>query len=261
VKIKDILTIALICQMLIGCFGDDSDNSNTSPYAGAWYNESGKHYLEIESDNTVTMRQCTMHNGYAPFYTGSVDGDKLDIFSMSFNLSLEGNILTLKDADGNVIFEYVRASSVPDVCNGDAIEITFSSPTSVTEGILTTFQVDFDYRLSSTNNGIVYLGFNTGEANAFTLTTSTFEVYTTGTGSASLSADIIPVLYSSPDSFAIYVNISENPHPGSWSPLASNIIDVRVNPSHAKKKYKESGNPINSKQLCSNDIFIQCLNE
>ncbi len=241
----------------MSCGGGDS--SDTS-YEGYWRSLVTDHYLEIASDNTVTYRACAVNDGYRATHSGTITGDNLVFDSVNYQLTLADNSLTISDDANGVLSEYVRASSLPSVCTGDAIELTFISPTITTEGVVTTYMVNFDYRLASTNSGIVYLGFNTFNVTDATLTSSTLEINNAETGSGSLSADVTPVYYDLPDSFFLYINLSENPHPVPWTPLASDLMTVTVNPAVAIPFIGLINQSV-QKPSCSNRVLLPCMYE
>ncbi len=254
--------ISMSCLILFGC--SDSDDTTSVSYEGNWYNTSADSYLEITNSNTALFRECSVNNGYQVVGSGELEGDSIPSGSFTYKLLRAGNKLTLSAEGLGDIAELILQSSIPSVCTGDAIEITFGSPTSATEGILTTFTVNFDYRLISRDSAIVYFGFNTSNSSNFTLTDNTFEITQAESGSGSLTADIMPVFYDSPDSFSIYVNISENPHPDVWAPLSSDNMAITVTQSGvltSNNLMTESINQVGNIELCSNNPFVQCVQE
>lgn len=256
--IQTIVVIAL-CLFLIGC--DGSDNSNSPSFKGNWYNQTTDDYLEIKNNNTVFIRECSVNNGYHVISSGEIDGDTLYFGSFAYKLSRESNKLTVSSENSGFIWEYILQLSIPSNCTGDAIEITFISPSSVTEGMLTTFVVNFDYRLVSKENGIVYLGFNKTGPDTFTISDSTFEITQAESGSGSLSAATLPVYYSPPDSFAVIVGISENSSPIPGEFLSRDNMAVTVTQSSAlinNNIFMESINPISDGDVCSYYPFWQC---
>jgi hypothetical protein len=97
------------------------------------------------------------------------------------------------------------------------------------------FVVVVNYSLESVESGIVYLGFNYLEPYRYTLVAE--QVVPKGSGQVTLVTIVLPAGWGTPDSpngptkgglealegltFDAYVNISENPHPDSWNPLAT----------------------------------------
>ncbi|HBP37422.1 MAG TPA: hypothetical protein DD640_01515 [Clostridiales bacterium] len=119
----------------------------------------------------------------------------------------------------------------------DAIKIVAVLPATFPEyGKDTTFRVIIDYSLQSTENGVVYLGFNKRELSQYNLLEE--QEVLKGSGRITLQATVQPVLYdssqdylwafwnSSTTDFKAYVNLSANPHPDSWTPLAEDFANL-----------------------------------
>lgn len=260
--IKKLLVLTLLTgPLLLGCGGGgDSGNS----FAGIWHSTSADEYLEIQSSGLAKHRVCSINDGYPVRNVGRINGNTLEIDSETYGIWLENDILNvLRDYDDR-IFEFIRAWSVPDACAGDAIEITYVSPARATEGALTTFIVNFDYRLSSTTSGIVDLGFNLNDADTFRFTGGVLEITGTGTGSGSLSAEVSPVFYEPPESFKAAVSLWRNSDPTGRYGLAWDETAVTVDPGVSALVNSSTGgakNPVNYEKLCSNDMLTPCLEE
>jgi len=264
-KCKLILFILITSQILLGCGGgDDSGNDSGTSYVGFWRSTSAAHYVEVTKDNTAYIRECTVSNGYSIAYTGKVNGNDFSLLNFVYKLSLAQDVMTITTPSTNYTREYARASSIPDVCTDDAIDVTFVSPTATTEGTSTNFIVNFDYRLASKNNGIVHLGFNVDRADLITLTNSTLEITSAETGSGSLSATISPVFYAAPDSFQLYMFLSENPQADPWIPLSSEMVSINVtkvgSSSVNNGSYKIGNHSKAVSTHCSMSLFIRCAN-
>ena len=210
---------------LMGCGSDGGggDAPVQASYVGNWYQASSDVYLEIQTDNTPVVRNCSA-NGYKAVGTGTIQGDSLTFFSTTLKLARDGDTLTLLAPD-DVKVEFALAGAIPAVCPNDFIEITLVNPTTGTVNVPTSFTVGFDYQLATKNNGIINLGFVTSGPS--TLTSSTLTV-TRGAGSGSLTASASPVEVPSPGSFAAFVILSEDPHPATWSPLKSDERSIVV---------------------------------
>jgi hypothetical protein len=124
----------------------------------------------------------------------------------------------------------------------DAIRIVTVLPATFPEyGKDTTFRVIVDYSLVNAENGVVYLGFNKQELTKYNLLEE--QAVAKGSGRITLQATVQPVYYNSPQDFLwalwnnsttdfkAYVNLSANPHPESWTPLAE---DQRLPPTLLK---------------------------
>lgn len=221
--------LILFSLFLSGCGG--GSNNGTDSYQGYWKHEFVDTYLEIRSDNIARIRACSLNDGYVETDSGTLVDDELTIGSAVFNLALSGDSLIVTDdiIGAEVIFS--RVASIPGECTGDAIEITSVTPSSVNEGVLTTFTVNFDYRLVSVENAIVDVGFNNTDPNIARLTEDTWEINSASLGSGWFVVDMTPVYYAEPDNFIVSVFLSENPHPTKWFPLSSSqsIITVTQN--------------------------------
>lgn len=120
----------------------------------------------------------------------------------------------------------------------DYVKITAVSPNyyrSYTTEM--TFTATVEYRLSSCDHGIVYLGFNTNEPHRYSLYAE--QEVDKGSGTVTLQATVTPVDWSSywkagqhvldllkgyssmETDFKIYANLSEYPHNESWEPLTT----------------------------------------
>ncbi|MDR0671035.1 MAG: hypothetical protein LBF64_01855 [Oscillospiraceae bacterium] len=104
-----------------------------------------------------------------------------------------------------------------------------------------TFVVTVSYTLQSVDSGVVYLGFNTNAAERYSLVDEA--VVSKGTGVVTLTGTVTPVGWGTADSpsgplqgslellngntFGAYVNISENPHPDAWNPLAADVLPLK----------------------------------
>jgi len=223
------LVAALIATLsLVGCGGGGGGGGGDTPvqasYVGNWYQASSDSYLEIKTDNTAVLRVCSA-TGYKAAGTGTIQGDTLSLSSTTLNLLRNGDTLTLV-VPSAVKVEFTLAGAIPAACPNNFIEITSVNPTTGTANVPTSFTVNFDYQLTTKDNGIIYLGFNISGPDAFTLTSSI--TVTRGTRSDSLTASAAPVAYPSPGSFAAYLNLSEYPHPVEWTPLSSSTVPIVV---------------------------------
>jgi hypothetical protein len=112
------------------------------------------------------------------------------------------------------------------------VEIRNLTPTEVTAGQATTFTLDVAYNLVTAEQGIINLGFNTQNVHSYTFTSEKKEV-AKGYGIVSFTVTTTPVKWDNPDSFKISVSLSENPHPASWTPLATDAEDIVVTQAYS----------------------------
>lgn len=161
--------------------------------------------------------------------SGVVEGNQIYTDYSTGKLSISDDTLTITDTTSGETGEYIKESSLPVVCYGDAIEITYFTPETAIEGVPTTFLVNFDYRLSSVDSATVYLGFNTDFVNGFSLSDNTLGITEQGTGTGSFSQEVSPVFYAAPDSFKMSVILVEGIQPNiSFSARSYQIAEIPV---------------------------------
>lgn len=136
----------------------------------------------------------------------------------------------------------------PGNTSGDSISIISISPTSAVANHVTSFAVKVSYSLTSKNSGLLMVGFNTNQVDLFRTISSQEYTVTKGSGTHTFNVTTTPVNWGSTGSFMSYVNLSENPHPLPWTPLASDAITISTFQSVAKS-------------LVSTDSPSQCEND
>jgi hypothetical protein len=214
-----------------------------SPFVGYWYDAEFDTYLEIDSDNSAAIRACTVSDGYRTIVEGALEGSRLTIESTVFNLSVSGNTLVITSQGRTTNLS--KAASIPAACESDAIEITSVSPSEASAGLATKFAVNVDYRLSSNDQGIIYMGFNTHSVNSYSFADS-LEVQRE-TGSGTLSATVTPIDYPPPGHFQAFANLSKNPHPAQWIPLAVHSYPISVTQTGKSESARQ---PVESDYSC-----------
>lgn len=116
-------------------------------------------------------------------------------------------------------------------CNGtpaipiveeDFIEITNVTPSSgLVDGQSTNFTVDVEYHLASNDTGILMIGFNNGnEQDMHSLISDASQIINKGTGDYTFHVTATAKDWGIQGDFKVFVNISEYPHPETWTPLA-----------------------------------------
>jgi hypothetical protein len=115
----------------------------------------------------------------------------------------------------------------------DSISITSVSPASAVAGASTIFTVDVSYTLASKDSGVLKIGFNTGlehtglDVDKFYLDPQEL-IVAKGSGTHTFTSTAVPVDWGSAGSFQAHVNLSENPHPDTWSPLTSDSSTISI---------------------------------
>ncbi len=231
-KFIEVIYVVIVSLIIQGCVGGNGNDDDSSQYEGIWYSNTYDSYYVIQNNNTIEVKECSVNHGYKTSYTGTISGNTVTIFNSDFKLNIVEDELNFSIDGINIAAPFAKKSSIPELCTGDAIEITFFSPEIAIEGDLTTFIVNIDYRLVSANSGTIHLGFNTNteEPTSFRLTDSSFEIENTETGSASLTAVINPVYYAPPYEFLLYVNLSPSHTTGPWIPFANALTPVVITP-------------------------------
>lgn len=159
-KVINSVFISVFASLIIGCGGsgstENNDQKSTSKYAGIWYLSDLDEYLEIKNDDDVSIRVCSVNNGYkkSKMFSAYISNDKLvkkyliaeDEYISQLSLSSDTNELYVgQDAPKT----YERRNFLPPICINDAIDLTYYFPKNTVEGQLTDFVVNFDYKLVS----------------------------------------------------------------------------------------------------------------
>jgi len=109
----------------------------------------------------------------------------------------------------------------------DFINIISVTPDSgLVDGVDTNFTVVIEYNLYSYTQGEVQVGFNNGESiNSFWVVSNADFLVNNGSGTHEFNVTVKPKDWGSQGDFSVYVNISEYPHPSTWTTLDG---DTRV---------------------------------
>jgi hypothetical protein len=112
--------------------------------------------------------------------------------------------------------------------SGDTLIIKSVIPDSgLAPGILTAFVVIVEYELVSVENGEINIGFNTAEAGRYTLISEAKTLVAKGSGEHQFNVNVVTWDWGAAGDFGVYVNLSENPHGSTWTPL---VIVIQVLP-------------------------------
>jgi len=109
----------------------------------------------------------------------------------------------------------------------DSITIQSVVPdNTVSVGIPVTVTITVRYVLDSTDQGVIYVAFNTKEPDVYSHVSEVGQVITRGEGTHVFSVTTTPVYWESAD-FEVYVNLSEYPHDEArWTPLAFDVTPL-----------------------------------
>ena len=109
----------------------------------------------------------------------------------------------------------------------DIIEIISISPSMLlVDGVEYNFIVNIEYDLVTVNSGMLMIGFNTEEVGKFYMLSEATEIVSKGSGVHTFDITTIAKDWMSEGDFEVYVNLSENPHPSSWAPLATDVMTL-----------------------------------
>lgn len=223
-----------------------------SPFSGHWYNSKSDYYLEIKSNGEIFDYYCTVNNGYQTdgMTKGTIEGNQIllpesdppiYVYDVSTNVSLNDNIMGIEFTlswDENIIdqtySELEKSSQIPAVCTGDAIEITYASPTTATAGQETQFVVNFDYRLASDSEYEIAIRYVTSNGHYITPNGASMNKYQKGTGSSSFTFTLTPfTLEKRP--FKLELLMTSKSEGKDFPDLAAlDAIEIEVQPATAK---------------------------
>lgn len=222
--------LSLLCLLLLAaCNGESgSESSPDNKFSGFWSTEKSDGYLEIKESGDVLLRTCSLNDGYTAEegISYKLAGNKLSTmmegftFSGTLELKKEGKQLVLSyDKDivlppGHTLQSeavlLTKQDTIPDFCDGDAIEITYYSPKEAIEGELTTFTVDFSYRLSSSDKATIEVGF-TRKDHTTLLDNKKIELSSKGLGSDSFVVESVPLVIGSGVPYSMSILMEVNP--------------------------------------------------
>ena len=122
------------------------------------------------------------------------------------------------------------SSTTPPI-EEDFINIVSVTPDSgLVDGVDTDFTIVVEYNLYSYTQGVLKIGFNNGESiNSFRIVTNADFLVNKGSGEHEFNVTVIPKDWGSQGDFKVYVNISEYPHPSTWTPLDGDTCVLTFN--------------------------------
>ncbi|MBT4733309.1 hypothetical protein HOB87_15290 [Candidatus Woesearchaeota archaeon] len=206
-----ILAYSFLVLALLGCDEDKKETSTTSKYTGVWQEETSDNIIEIKGNGDVVHYECALSGDFTETilegFTSTVEGDDI-VWSYkgeSFTaiLEIDNNILTTIEV-GEDPSTLKRLSSIPEMCDGNAIEISYISTTEVFEGEDTTFVIDLNYRLSEPTATIRVLF--SGENEVFFFPdNNTLEISQNSYGSSSITVNHRAINLEGAEPYYIYV--------------------------------------------------------
>ncbi|MFT6910201.1 MAG: hypothetical protein ACJAS1_006929, partial [Oleiphilaceae bacterium] len=137
------------------------------------------------------------------------------------------------------------------------VEIISISPDTAEEGVNTEFTVTISYELVDFDQGEVNIGFNVDEQDSYTIIYD--QVVSKGAGSFTAIISAVPVEYAPNGSFEVYANISEYPHPNTWTPLASDFKAIVITQNMGATLF-QSMDLDDYNLICYTNYEEQCIN-
>jgi hypothetical protein len=134
------------------------------------------------------------------------------------------------------------------------IRIVSVTPETVSENVLTEFNIEVEYNLVGHEKGEISIGFNDDQETSYTIYID--HVVDTGSGTFGYKLEANPVDYSPNGSFAVYANIAEYPHDTQYSPIDSDTYDIAVISSSVAARDSQ----VIKKTICYTDYGEQCVN-
>ncbi|MGD1890976.1 MAG: hypothetical protein ACFB15_10335 [Cyclobacteriaceae bacterium] len=120
------------------------------------------------------------------------------------------------------VASYGQETAAVSTLEKDSIQIISISHTQPSEADHScTILVDVMYHLASKLQGQLLIGFNTENSGSFRMLDDLATLVEPGTGYHSFEATITATQWDGEESFSVYVNLSEHPHPKRWRPLAN----------------------------------------
>jgi hypothetical protein len=226
--------VILLSALLISSCNNESSGGEVDSLE-VWYLTQANVYLTIDSTGDVRSYECSVSDGYVQEtdVSGQLIGNQMVISNsgsedLIYTVEL-GENQRLVHEEYEVPFEV--AFEVPSTCNDDAIEITYFSPEEAPEGIETEFLLNFDYRVASSENMIIEIGFTFDQDGGFVLTNDELEVSSLGVSSGTLTAHYVPEIFENSEPFKMYVVMYQaRDNSGRFSPTASDEVLINVIP-------------------------------
>lgn len=109
----------------------------------------------------------------------------------------------------------------PIVDEEDFINIISVIPDSgLIDGVDTDFTVVVEYNLVSRETGLLMIGFNNGdEIGIYYMISNASHIVSKGSGKYTFNVNALTKNWGTQGDFLVYANISEYPHPSTWTPL------------------------------------------
>lgn len=217
--------VALTSLLMAGCGSDGESDSSNQDFTGYWYNAKGDSYIDIRSNGDMYGYKCTLNEGYQSdgSVTGKISGNQVTFTNdasdgtAQVTATRNGDTLTFnltQTKDGKTFTAATsgtKTDQIPTICTGDAIEVTYASPTTATAGQETQFVVSFDYRLTSTAKATIQLAYPVdSDLEYLWPRNAILHLDKKGMGSGSFTATVTPEKLSNNKPYRLLLEMSQD---------------------------------------------------
>ncbi len=188
-----------------------SDGNSTITQRGFYWSETNQ--TPDENDNVEIVSGTNGNYNYT--ISGLEPGTKY--YYRAFATNNQGTTIATTVEEFTTVQEEISNS----------IEIISVSPSiELEDGIKYNFSVIVEYNLVTVNSGILKIGFNTEAVNSYSMISDADFIVDKGSGTHTFNVTVTAKDWLSDGDFIVYVNLSENPHPATWTPLASDKFSL-----------------------------------
>jgi len=226
-----LLPLIIFSLFLIGCNGNDDEKG---VFEGTWHDQESDVFIKVDGQGELLAFECANDNyELIENMSGSITGNEMTIIYdihasqvLTYQIERIGNSMELTSAEFS--FTVTNVDGIPLYCEKDWITITFASPEQVDVDTETTFIVNYDYRLAS-SEAVVEVGFTYNEEGAYVIVEENSDIISEiGLGSGSLMVNYTPTDFSADTPFSLHVNLSPTDQGNEYSPFASDSILITI---------------------------------
>ncbi|PKF61103.1 hypothetical protein CW745_12415 [Psychromonas sp. psych-6C06] len=200
---KSILIFVTVL-FIVACNSGSETESNK--YDGFWKLDDT--YLEITNLGEIIIYDCTLSDGYTRTIGdfARVVGNEMIINGRdvkdSYQLSISDGRVIGTDDELKFVLE---PAELPTLCE-DGVEIVYNYPQEAIEDELTTFTVDFDYRLSTDSEAVVRIAVRSAEYGLIFSDDQYIEIQKNDLGRGSFTVEATPFISNDREEpFALYI--------------------------------------------------------
>lgn len=104
--------------------------------------------------------------------------------------------------------------------------ISVTPSTGLVDGQSTSFDVEVEYNLRTSDQGEIKVGFNSTDASYYSMIISSAHDVVRGSGTYTFTVDATPKNWGGNKHFQVYVNLAKTPHGSSYYPVAADIENL-----------------------------------